>query len=173
MIMALMLIGFGISAAAQNFGLGVNVGYGSEVSKPSFGVKALYDINESFTVAPSFNYYLPKTLESYSYGGANAESKLKCWDVNVDLHWTCYDADMYQLYPLVGVSYFNVKYDAEASYGGVSAEASESEGKFGVNLGFGGQLYLTENWLVSAEVKYQIISDFNQFVPSLSLAYKF
>lgn len=50
MIMALMLIGFGISASAQNFGFGVNLGYGNEVSKPSFGLKALYDINESFTL---------------------------------------------------------------------------------------------------------------------------
>ena len=174
MIMALMLIGFGISASAQNFGLGVNVGYGTEVSNPSFGVKALYDINESFTLAPSFNYYLPKTMETVEYGGISAESKLKCWDVNLDLHWTCYDADMYQLYPLVGISYFNVKAEAEASGGGYDVEVDAgSEGKFGVNLGFGGQLCLTENWLVSAEVKYQIISDLNQFVPSVSLMYKF
>ena len=80
---------------------------------------------------------------------------------------------MYQLYPIAGISYFNVKAEAEASAGGYDVNVSESEGKFGVNLGFGGQLYLTENWLVSAEVKYQIISDFNQFVPSLSLMYKF
>lgn len=173
MIMALMLIGFGISASAQNFGLGVNLGYGSEISKPSFGVKALYDINESFTLAPSFNFYLPETMEEGYYDGVHAESKLKCWDVNVDLHWNCYDADMYQLYPIAGISYFNVKAEAEASAGGYDVNVSESEGKFGVNLGFGGQLYLTENWLVSAEVKYQIISDFNQFVPSLSLMYKF
>ena len=51
MIMALMLIGFGISASAQNLGLGVNLGYGSEVKNPFFGIKALYDINESFTIA--------------------------------------------------------------------------------------------------------------------------
>lgn len=52
-------------------------------------------------------------------------------------------------------------------------EASESEGKFGLNLGFGGQMNLTENLVASAEVKYQIISDFNQFVLSLSLIYNF
>lgn len=164
MIMALMLIGFGISASAQNFGLGVNLGYGSEVEKPSFGIKALYDINESFTLAPSFNYYLPETTEAMGI-----EAKLKCWDVNLDLHWICYDADMYQLYPLAGVTYLSAKSSLEED----GLELSESEGKFGVNLGFGGQLYLTENWLVSAEVKYQIIDNVNQFVPSLSLMYKF
>lgn len=172
-VMALMLIGFGVSASAQNFGLGVNLGYGSEVKNPSFGIKALYDINESFTIAPSFNYYLPKTMASFSYGGVEAESKLKSWDLNVDVHWICYNAEKYQLYPLAGLSYLNVKADAEASYGNFEAEVDESAGEFGVNLGFGGQLYLNDNWLVSAELKYQIISDLNQFVPSLSLMYKF
>ena len=156
MIMALMLIGFGISASAQNWGIGFNLGYGSEVSKPSLGIKAIYDINESFAIAPSFNYYLPE--EEYGY-------KYNFWDVNFDLHWTCYDADMYQLYPLVGLSYLGAtaKYDGE----------KESDGKLGVNLGFGGQVYLTDNWVASAEVKYQIISNTNQLVPSLSLIYKF
>ena len=37
MIMAFMLIGLSISAFAQNWGLGVNLGYGNDVSKPSLG----------------------------------------------------------------------------------------------------------------------------------------
>ena len=173
MIMALMLIGIGISASAQNWGGGVSLGYGSEVSQPSFGLKALYDINEKFTLAPSFNYYLPKT-ESESYDGISAEGKLKCWDINVDLHWTCYDADMYQLYPILGVSYFSAKAEATASGGGYNVTVDTgSAGEFGISFGFGGQMYLTENWLASAELKYQVISDLNQFVPSLSLIYKF
>ena len=61
MIMAFMLIGLSISAFAQNWGLGVNLGYGNDVSKPSLGLKALYDISETFTIAPSLNIYLPKT----------------------------------------------------------------------------------------------------------------
>lgn len=155
-VMALMLIGIGVSASAQNFGLGVNLGYGSEISKPSFGVKALYDVTETFALAPSFNFY----LKEEAYGG-----DVKYWDANFDIHWICYDADMYQLYPLAGVTYLGVKV-SEDGY-------SESDGKLGVNLGFGGQLYLTDTWLISAEVKYQIIDNVNQFVPSLSLMYKF
>ena len=36
-----------------------------------------------------------------------------------------------------------------------------------LNLGFGGQLSLSENLVSSAKVKHQIISDFNQFVTSV------
>ena len=92
MITALMLIGIGISASAQNWGLGVNLGYGNDVSKPSFGIKALYDINEEFTLAPSLNFYLPET-ESASSGGASLEAELKCWDINADVHWNFYNTN--------------------------------------------------------------------------------
>ena len=74
---------------------------------------------------------------------------------------------------MAGISYFNAKVSEEVSAGGYSEGASESEGKFGINLGFGGQMHLTEAWIVSAEIKYQIIEEFKQFVPSLSLIYKF
>ena len=173
MIIALMLIGFSINACAQNFGVGVNLAYGSEVGQPSFGLKALYDINSKFTVAPSFNYYLPKT-ESASIEEFSAEGKLKCWDFNVDLHWICYDTDMYQLYPIAGISYLSAKAEASASGGGFDiAVDTGSEGELGINLGFGGQMYISENLLASAELKYQMMSGLNQFVPSLSLVYKF
>lgn len=169
---ALMLIGFGISALAQNFGLGINLGYGNDVSKPSFGIKALYDINESFTIAPSLNFYLSET-EKASYQGVHAEASLKCWDINADVHYNFHITEKFNLYPLAGVSFFNAKLSAKASYEGEKGEANESEGKFGVNLGFGGQLNLSDSWVASAEIKYQIIEDLNQFVPSLSLIYKF
>ena len=169
-LMAIMLVGIGMTASAQNtnFGIGLNLGYGSEVSKPSIGVKALYDINEQFTVAPSFNYYFQEKFELLG-----VETKQTCWDLNLDVHWNFHNQEKYRLYPLVGVSYFNVKASAGADFGSLDIEYSDSEGKVGVNLGFGGQLALTENLAATAEVKYQIISDFNQFVPSLSLIYKF
>ena len=172
MIMAVLLIGFSISAMAQNWALGVNLGYGNDVSKPSFGIKALYDLNESFTIAPSLNIYLPQTEEAHE-SGLSVEAKLKCWDINADVHWNFYNENNCKLYPLAGITYFHVKAEAEASYGGYSEGASESEGKFGINLGFGGQMNLSDAWIASAEIKYQIIEEFKQFVPSLSLIYKF
>ena len=169
-VLALMLISVGVTASAQtpNVGIGLNLGYGNEVSKPSVGVKMLFDINEAFTVAPSFNYYFTDKFELLG-----VKTKLSCWDLNADVHWNFYNKDGYKLYPLAGVSYFNAKASVEAGLGSYDVEASESEGKFGLNLGFGGQMNLTGNLVASAEVKYQIISGFNQFVPSLSFIYMF
>lgn len=40
-------------------------------------------------------------------------------------------------------------------------------------LGVGGEYELTEKWLLDAEMKYQIISGFGQFVIGVGVAYKF
>lgn len=144
--------------------VGLNIGYGtaSDLKKPSFGIKALYEISEKFTVAPSFNYYLPKKEDIND----DYEYKLNFWDVNCDIHWNVLQKESFKLYPLIGLTYLNVK-------GSVEGEESESEGKFGANIGVGGQMEIADKWAVSIEMKYQFLSDIPQFVPSLSLMYKF
>ena len=37
---------------------GIVIGYGTDISKPSFGIRGVYDIVNAFSVAGSFNYYL-------------------------------------------------------------------------------------------------------------------
>ncbi|WP_178796002.1 outer membrane beta-barrel protein [Bacteroidaceae bacterium] len=134
---------------------GVNIGYGSDISKPSIGVKALYDINNSFTVAPSFNYYFQKKDEGV---------KMNYWDLNCDLHWNVVSKENFKFYPLAGITYLHGK----ASFEGESG----SDSWFGANIGVGGQFNLSSNWAAAVEAKYQII-DGSQFVPSLSLMYRF
>lgn len=134
---------------------GVNIGYGSDISKPSIGVKALYDINNSFTVAPSFNYYFQKKDEGV---------KMNYWDLNCDLHWNVVSKESFKFYPLAGITYLHRK----ASIEGISG----SDSWFGANIGVGGQFNLSSNWAAAVEAKYQII-DGSQFVPSLSLMYRF
>ena len=49
---------------------------------------------------------------------------------------------------------------------------SASEDKFAVNLGCGVQHQLTDRINVNAELKYQIIDNYNQLVPSVGLTYR-
>lgn len=169
-VLAFMLISISVTAFSQTTGIGfgLNLGYGDEVSKPSLGAKMLFSINDEFTIAPSFNYYFADKFELFG-----VETKLSCWDLNADVHWNFYHKDHYKLYPFIGLMYFNEKKSVEADVADIEIASSESEGKFGINLGFGGQMDLAENLIASAEIKYQIISNFNQFIPSLSLIYMF
>lgn len=159
LIISMVFIASVSFAQSGKWAAGVTLGYGSDISKPSIGVKALYDISDHFTVAPSFNYYFQKKEEGV---------KLNAWDINADLHWNVLNKDNFKLYPLAGITYLHYKASANISNG-----ESFSDSSFGANLGIGTQVELGGNWAVSAEVKYQILDDGSQFVPAASVMYKF
>lgn len=169
------VISFTAFAQSGKWAAGLNVGYGSDISKPFIGTKVLYDINSKWTIAPSFNYYF-KDTESFRESGVDVETTLKCWDANFDLHWNLISKDNFRFYPLAGLTYLHAKAEGKASAEGAGVEAdvdaSVSDGKFGANLGIGGQLNIASNWAVGLEVKYQFI-DASQFVPALTVMYRF
>lgn len=162
----MVLISVTAYAQSEKFAVGLNIGYGSasDLNKASIGIKANYDINEMFAIAPSFNYYFQ---DKENYDGI--ETKLNAWDLNCDLHFNVIRKENFKLYPLAGITYLHAK--ATASYEGI--EASNSDGKVGANLGVGAQFVIASHFVIAPEVKYQIISDLNQFVPSVALMYKF
>ena len=49
-------------------GGGINIGYGTDMSKPFLGAKAHYDITDAFTVAASFNHYFKETVDLGEFG---------------------------------------------------------------------------------------------------------
>ena len=162
--MLLLMLGIASSAFAQKgesqWNAGVTLGYGTDVSKGFVGVRAMYDIKPAFSLAAGFNYYFKRTLDTVPF-----EVEGKYWDVNLDFHWNVFRGDAYKLYPLIGLTYLHAK----ASVAGFSV----SDGEVGLNLGFGGQWNFAEQWGVAAEAKYQAYSGGGQFVPSVSLMYRF
>jgi len=52
-------------------------------------------------------------------------------------------------------------------------DLSGNKGKFGANLGAGAEFDLNSQWMINFEIKYQIISDFDQGVFNIGVAYKF
>ena len=162
--MLLLMLGIASSAFAQKsesqWNAGVTLGYGTDVSKGFVGVRAMYDIKPAFSLAAGFNYYFKRTLDTVPF-----EVEGKYWDVNLDFHWNVFRGDAYKLYPLIGLTYLHAK----ASVAGFSV----SDGEAGLNLGLGGQWNFAEQWGVAAEAKYQAYSGGGQFVPSISLMYRF
>ncbi len=151
---------------------GIVIGYGTEVSKPSFGIRGVYDILNAISVAGSFNYYLKESAE-VEYAGAVSKADRKCWDINIDGHWNFFYGEAYKVYALVGIGYFNAKISASASYAGEEIDGSMSDGAVSGNFGIGGQYNFNENWGAAFEAKYQVFSGTGQFVPALSVMYRF
>lgn len=160
--------------------VGVNLSYGTEISNLGIGVKGNYGLTDNIRVEAGFDYFLEK-------------DGMKFWDINVNAHYLFPLSDKLKVYPLAGISFshFNAGSvvsidgidsfeDYQEAFGeGVSREdydeslgASLSSSKFGVNLGAGVQYDLDAKWAINGEVKYQLISDFNQAVFSVGLVYK-
>ena len=111
------------------------------------GAKFQYGLTDAIRVEPSFNYYLEK-------------DGLSLWDANVNFHYLFDVADKVKVYPLAGI--------------GLSHwDAASSVNELAVNLGAGAEYQLNDQWAVGAELKYQIIDNFNQMVACIGLTYRF
>ncbi len=136
-------------AQDSKWGVGLNLGYGTGISKGFLGGRVLYDIDDRFDVVGSFNHYFKK-------------GELKSWDINADFHWNVYHHELFEVYPLVGLTFYHEKIGV----------IDYSDLFFGVNIGAGIMFDITENWKIGAEMKGQIMSG-SQFVPLVTAMYRF
>lgn len=184
MVAIILMVGVSAVMAQKNVkAVGLNLNYGSEIKNLGIGAKFQYGITDAVRGEASFNYFLEK-------------DGLKMWDGNVNLHYLFNVDEKINVYPLVGLSYTNWSnggseppvyrdlndngkwdsdepaYDADGNNwkGGSS---SDSEGKLGVNVGIGAEYQLNDKWAVGAELKYQIISNYNQLVFGIGATYRF
>lgn len=153
--------------------VGINLSYATKNSNIGIGVKGQYNITDAIRTEASFDYFLKK-------------DGLTVWDINVNAHYLFPVANKIKIYPLAGLTYthWNSSFSFEVpkiagyygSYGNdedYDLDSSSSTGKIGVNLGGGASYELTDQLLLNAEIKYQLISDYNQAVFSVGIAYKF
>jgi outer membrane protein X len=132
--------------------IGVNVGYGFEIESIAIGVKFNYGITDQIRVSPSFNYFF-------------AKNGLSEWEINADVHYVFNVASKVTVYPLAGLTFTGWTFD----WGGMSSSVT----RFGANVGAGIAYQFTDALSVGFEAKYSIVSDFDQFVPSINATYQF
>lgn len=147
-----------ISASAQkgSKAVGFNLGYGTEVETLSLGVKGLYGITDRIEGEASFNYFLKS-------------NGWTMWNINADAHYLFPLQEKLTVYPIAGLSYVHVGFDYEDEF----VEASGSDGKIGLNLGGGIRYNVTNNIDLNAEIKYQIVSVYDQLLLSVGVVYNF
>lgn len=177
-ILAAVVTLFSIAANAQEgkFAVGAQVLYPTDVKSLGVGAKASYGFTDAIQGQASFNYFLKKNYTTV-------------WDVNADAHYLFNIGNNAKIYPLAGLTYMRVSIDSNSfakELGSAISDitgqdvnkslpqvGSSSDGKFGVNLGGGIQYALTESLLLNAEVKFQIVRNYNQAVLSAGIAYAF
>lgn len=160
------------SVSAQEKGdmaAGVNLSYGLHSDYKNFGIgaKFQYNITDAIRIEPSASYFLKKDYVSM-------------WDINANVHYLFHAGNSFVIYPLAGITLLGAKADVGDALGEwedvveeYGVETSVSETKFGVNLGGGAQYWLTANFALNLEIKYQLVSDFDRPVISLGGVVRF
>ena len=145
------------SAQAGDKALGAQLVFGSETNNIGLGVKGQYYFTDQLRGEASVDYFFKN-------------KGVSMWDINANVHYLFDVANKVKVYPLAGLGYTNWSYKLE--YDNVTL-AKGTDGRLAVNLGGGAAYELTKDLSVNAELKYQIISHYNQLVLGVGVAYKF
>ena len=142
----------GASAEKGNISLGAQFAYASKNSMAGLGLQLQVEPVNRFRIAPEFMYY-------FKNNGVSAIN------ANVNLHYVIPTSSSFAIYPLLGFTYANYKYD------GILEDANK--GRCGANVGVGAEYRIQDRLYFFSEERFQIIEDFNQSVTVLGLKYTF
>lgn len=134
--------------------VGGHFSYGTDIESVGLGLKFQYNITDNIRLEPSINYFFKNEgVEQY--------------DINANAHYLFPLASNIRIYPLAGLTFarWNFEYKIE----GFSTDVS----RLGVNLGGGVEMDITDNLLINCELKYQYVSDFEQAIFNVGIAYMF
>ena len=145
------------SAQAGDKALGAQLLFGSKTNNIGLGVKGQYYFTDQIRGEASVDYFFKN-------------QGVSMWDINANVHYLFDVADKFKVYPLAGLGYTNWSYKYE--FPGLPV-VEGSDGRLAVNLGGGAEYELTKDLSVNAELKYQIISNYNQLVLGVGVACKF
>ncbi len=141
----------------------------TEIESIGLGLKYQYNITNPIRLEPSLNYFIEN-------------DNVSMLDVNMNLHYLCPVGRSVKLYPLFGFTFSNWMFDLGDGFD-IDVDGDHihidkdddhhNECRVGVNIGGGADFVLTSNWIMNFELRYQLVSDFDQAVFNLGFAYRF
>lgn len=154
--MLIAFVSIGAFAQENKVSVGAQLSYGSDHERVGLGIKGQYGLIDNIRLEAAFNYFFK-------------QNNVSLYDLNVNVHYVIPINEKFSVYPLAGLTYMKVS----ASVKEEGLKLSVSDSRLGVNLGVGAQYQLDSNWAIAGELKYQIIKDMSQLVPSIGVVYTF
>lgn len=150
MLLALLTVMTVLGARAESgdISLGAQFAYASKNSMAGLGVQLQVEPANRFRIAPEFMYY-------FKNNGVSAIN------ANVNLHYVIPTSTSFAIYPLLGFTYANYKWE------------HVSDDHCGANVGVGAEYRIQPRLHFFTEERFQIIEDYNQSVTVLGLKYTF
>ena len=127
---------------------GVHLAYGTGIESFGIGVKYQYNISNNIRLEPSMNYF-------FENNGVDQ------FDLNANAHYLFPMASNVRVYPLAGLTFS--RWDTFLG----------DETRLGVNFGGGAEMDITDKLMLNFEMKYQFVSDLDQAIFNVGIAYMF
>jgi len=166
------------SLTSAQIKIGGKLSYGTEIESLGIGAKAIYELDENFSLSGELNYFFGSNTNStinvqgFDIGEQEVETSLTT--LNTDLHYNLSNLNDLSLYAIGGLnfSFYSTELSSENNFPGVGGQSSfdNSETFIGLNLGIGGSYPITDNLNAISELKY-IINDLDQIVFSAGIVY--
>lgn len=203
MIAAMMVAALTASAQneAGKMAVGVQANYGLHKDYKNFGVgaKFQYNLTEEFRLEAAGNYFFKKDYVSMWDGNVNVQYVIPIADkLNVypfvgatvlgakfhggDLGFGGSFNDFLLQNGISASDIATLQQYAPAQYNQLRnqyeelndvVEDNSSETKFGINAGAGIEYFISDNFKINAEVKYQYVKDYDRPVIAIGAAYVF
>lgn len=136
-------------------------GIASELYRSPFAgifVTGIYELNLPIHISPSFTYFIPRN-NSYKSAVSNFTERTRVSSMMFDIngHYVFNSLDRFEFYGLAGldITFAHIKM--------ITLNSKESDNVFGLNLGAGTYIKLTDQFDFSCEAKY-LISRYDQFM---------
>lgn len=150
MIACMMLFSTAMFAEKGDLFVGGGFSYGlGDYKNFGIGAKGQYEIFEKFRADAMVDYFFRKDDVSF-------------FDINLNAQYL-FGEDNFRYYPLAGFCFLGYS---------ENAVGFPSEFKFGYNLGGGAEYNFSDKFKVFGEVKYQIVSGWGRFIPSIGVLFK-
>ena len=129
-------------------GAGVSYGFHSDYKNFGIGVKGQYEIFNNFRADAQVDHFFKHEGLSMS-------------DININLQYVLGDGPLHY-YPLAGLALVGHS---------TNAFGFLEEMKAGFNVGAGAELPIGEKFKFFVEAKYQIVSDWGRFIPTVGVMF--
>ena len=114
------------------------IGYAIESEKAVIGIDYRYNIHDKIRLAPSVLYAIKK-------------DNVDMWYINADVHYLARITEQVSLYPIGGFGVSVWRYRLSPL---LEDLLKDSESRFGLNLGFGGEIRVTKDIIAGVDFRY-------------------
>ncbi len=122
-----------------------------------------------FSVSLTFTYFIPRTNTCTDTLGITSKTRVSSTMFNIDGHYVIYHLDRFEFYGLAG---FNIHF-TKIKWLSTGYDYKEHDNAFGLNIGCGSDLKLSEKISVYTEAKYTLFSKYSQLIFNAGLLVNF